>query len=82
MVDILFVRVFGVKAAVQLKRGMAGAGVLCIIISEFRHWEKLSLVVLLIVDKSLEKGLYCTILPFCLPVSLGVKGGRESALDA
>ena len=70
------------KTAVQLKRGMAGAGVFCTIISKFCHWEKPSPVVLLVVDTSPEIGLHCTILSFCLPVSLGVKGGRESVLDA
>ena len=70
------------KAAVQLKKGMAGASVFSIIISEFSHWEKPSLVVLFVVDKSPEIGFHCTILPFCLPVRLGMKGGKESSLHA
>ena len=70
------------KAAVQLKRGMAGASVLCIFISKFRHWEKPIPVVLRVVDKNQEISLYCTILFFYLPVRLGVKGGRGCLLDA
>lgn len=58
---------------------MTVASVLGIIINKLRYWEKTSPVILLILDKSPEIGLYCTILPFCLPVTLGVKGGRKQA---
>ena len=70
------------ETTIQLKRIVANTRILCIIIGEFRPWGKSSQVVLFVVDEGPEENLYCNILPFCLPVRLGLKGGRESLLDA
>ena len=70
------------EVAIQLEGGIADAGIFCIIIGKFSHWQEPYPVILLVVDKGPEVGLHCIILPFSLAVSLGVEGGRESSLDA
>ena len=60
---------------------MAGASILGIIISEFRHKKKLCPVILFEIDKSLKVGCYYTILPFDLIVCLWVKGDEKSVLN-
>ena len=81
-VDIFFVADSWVEASIQLEGGIAGVGIFGIIIDEFSHRQESCLVILLVVDKRPEIGLHCTILPFNLAISLGVKGGRESFLDS
>lgn len=60
---------------------MAGTSVHCIIIGKFRHWKKSDPVVLLIVYKSSEIGLNCTILHLNLVIYLEAKGSRESLFN-
>ena len=62
------------EAAVQLKKGVAGAGVFRIVIGKFCHRQQPSLVVLLIVDESPEIGLHRAVLPLCLAICLRVAG--------
>ena len=81
-VDIFFVGDSWVEAGIQLEGGIAGAGIFRIIIGESSYRQEPCPVILLIVDKSPEIGLQCTILPFSLAVSLGVEGGREFPIDA
>ncbi len=52
------------EAAVQLERGVAGAGVFRIVIGEFRHRQQPSQVVLLIVDEGPDIGLHLAIFFF------------------
>ena len=81
-VDIFFVRDSWVEATIQLEEGIAGVGIFCIIIGEFSYWQELCPVILRVVDKDPEIGLYCTILSFSLAVSLGVKDSKKSLFDA
>ena len=67
---------------IEIERCVAGAGILGIIVSEFRHKKKLCPIILLEVDEGSEVSFYCTILPLSLAVRLRVKGGGEFPLDA
>ena len=69
-------------SAIELKRYVAGVGILGIVVSKLRHEKKSCPIILLEVDKSLEVGFHCTILPLSLAVRLRVEGGGESPLDA
>ena len=69
-------------SAIELKKCVAGAGILGIVVSELRHGKKLCPIILLKVDKGSEVGFHRTILPLSLAVRLWVEGGRESPLDA
>ena len=69
-------------SVVELKRRMANASILGIIISKLCNRKKLCSVILLKVDKNLEISFYYTILLFDLTVCLWVEGGRESPLNA
>ena len=69
-------------SAIKLKRCIASAGILGIIVSKLRHGKKSCPIILLEIDKGSEVGFYCTILPFNLAVRLQVEGGRESPFDA
>ena len=69
------------KAAINLKRSVADISIFCIIIGEFRYWEKSSPVVLFIDNKNPEIGFHSTILTFCLTVRLGVKCIKEISLN-
>ena len=69
-------------SAIELKRCVAGAGILGIIVSELRHGKKSCPIILLEVDKGSEVGFHHTILPLRLAVRLRVEGGGESPLDA
>ena len=61
---------------------MADAGVFGIVVGKLRHKKKPCLIILLKVDKSSEVGFYCIILPFNLPVRLGVESSAMFLLDA
>ena len=69
-------------SAIELKRCVAGAGILGIVVSELRHGKKSCPIILLEVDKGSEVGFYRTILPLSLVVCLRVEGGGKSLLDA
>ena len=68
-------------SAIKLKKCVAGAGILGVIISKLRHEKKPCPIILFEVDKSSKIGFNYTILPFGLTVRLWVKGGGESLLD-
>ena len=69
-------------AAIQLERGVAGARILGIVISELGHGQESGPIVLFKVDESSEVRFHCTILSFRLAVRLRVKGSGEPPLDA
>ena len=68
--------------AIELKRYMANAGILSIIIGEFCYKKKPYSIILLEVDKDLEVGFHYTILSFNLAVRLRMEGSEKSPLDA
>lgn len=68
-------------AIVKLKKYMANAYILRIVVNKLNHQEKSSLIILRVVDKSLKIGFYHTVLPLCLAISLSVKGGGELLLN-
>ena len=61
---------------------MASSDIFGIVIGKLCNKKKSCPIILLKVDKSLEVGFYCAILPFDLTVCLWVKGGGESLHDA
>ena len=70
------------EAVIQLKKSKANTSILCIIIGKFSHRQKVSSVILFVVDKGPEIGFRSTILHFCQPICLRVKDGKKSLLDA
>ena len=60
--------------AVKLKRCIANADILNIIISEFCYRKKLCLINLFKIDKNLKITFYCTVLPLNLAIYLRIKG--------
>ena len=80
-VGVFFKGDAGVITTVELKRCVASTRILGVIISEFRHWQKSSPIVLLPIDKGSKVGFYGAILPLSLAVGLGVRSGRETSLD-
>ncbi len=60
---------------------MTGAGIFRIIISKFSHKKELNLIILFIIDKNLETGLYYMVLPLSLAINLGVKSSKEFLLN-
>ena len=67
---------------IELKRCVTNAGIFGIVIGKLCHKEEPCPIILLKVNKGLEIGFHCTILPFGLPVCLRVKSGGESLFDA
>ena len=69
-------------SAIELKRCVAGAGILGIVVSELRHGKKSCPIILLEVDEGLEVGFHRTILSLSLAVYLWVESRGEFPLDA
>ena len=69
-------------SAIELKKCVAGVGILGIVISKLYHEKKLCSIILLEVDKSSEIGFHRTILSLNLAVRLQMKDGGESPFDA
>ena len=69
-------------AAVQLKRHMAGAQVLCVIISKLGHWYELGPVILLEIYEGSEVCFHGALLLLSLAVSLREKSGRKPPFNA
>ena len=69
-------------AIIQLKKYIAGARILNIIIIELSHWQKPYLAILFKVDKGLEISFHCTILSFDLAVYLKIEGSWKPPFDA
>ena len=67
---------------VELEGHIANANILSIIVGKLYHRKKLCLIILLKVDKNLEIGFHCAILPFDLTVRLWMESGGEFPLDA
>ena len=65
----------------KLKRFMANASILCIVISKLRYEKKLYSIILLEINKSLEVGFYYTILPLSLTIYLQIKSSKEFLLN-
>ena len=61
-------------SAIELKRDVANASILGIIVSKLRYEKKSCPIILFKIDKGLEVGFYHTILPFSLAVCLWVEG--------
>lgn len=55
---------------IKLEKYLANTCVFGIIIGKFCHWQKLSLIILFLIDKNLKKDFYDAILLFNLAVSL------------
>ena len=68
-------------SVIELEKCVAGAGIFGIIVGELCHEKKLCSIILLEVDKGLEVGFYCIILPLSLAVCLLVESGEESLFD-
>ena len=68
-------------SAIELKRYLADASILGIVVGKLRHGKKLYPIILLKVDKSLEVGFHCTILPLSLVVRLRMESDEESPLN-
>lgn len=68
-------------AVIELKRYTVGNGVFYIIILKFRYWKKPSLVILFIINKTLEIGFYGAILLLSLANNLRIEGRKESLVD-
>ena len=60
---------------------MANTGIHDIIVGKLRYKQKLCLIILLKVDKDLEIGFYCIILPLSLAICLWVEDDGESLFD-
>lgn len=69
-------------AKIELKRRMASAYILIIVISKLGHWQKSCLIVLLKVDKSSKIGFNDVVLMFCLTIRLKKECGAEPLFDA
>ena len=61
---------------------MTNAGIFCIIISKFSYKKESSPIVLFIIDKGLEIGLYYTVLLLDLAISWKVKSSRKPLLNS
>ena len=68
-------------SAIELKKYVANAGILGIVIDKLCHRKKLCPIILFKVDKDSEINFYYTILPLSLAVCLQVEGGRKFLLD-
>ena len=60
---------------------MAGILIFRIVVCVFSYWWKLSLIILLIVDKNPKIDLHCTVLPLDLTVNLSVESGKKPSLN-
>ena len=69
-------------SVIKLEKYIVGVSIFGIIISKLNYKKKLCLIILLKVDKNLEIGVYCTILPLSLVDCLRVKSGKEFLFDA
>ena len=80
-INVFFIENAGVITTVEFKGCVAGARIFCIIVGKFSHWKEPSSIILLVIDKNPEIGLYCIVLPLSLAVSLGVEGGGKSLFN-
>ena len=69
-------------SAIELKKCVAGAGILGVIVGKLYYKKKPCPIILLQVDKNLEISFYCTILLLYVVVRLQVEGSGKFALNA
>ena len=69
-------------SAIKLKKRVADANILGIIISKLYRKKEPCSIILLKIDKSLKVGIYYAILLFNLIVCLWVKGNKKFPLNA
>ena len=55
---------------IELKRYVASASILSVVVGKLRYGKKSCSIILIKVEKSLKIGFYCTILPFDLTICL------------
>lgn len=65
----------------EFERCMTRAGVFGVIVDDFRHWQKLCLIILLPIDKDMKVCFYHAFWLFHLSVCLGVEHGGKSSFD-
>lgn len=68
--------------AVELERHMVSTRIFCFVVYKFCHREKPCLVILLLIDKSLEKDFFDIVLPLCMTIYLRIKGCKQLLLDS
>ena len=68
-------------SAIELKKYVANAGILGVIVDILYHKNKPCSIILLEVNKGLEVSFYCAILLFGLTVRLWIEDGKEFLLD-
>ncbi len=61
---------------------MTNTGIFCIIVSKFSQKKELGLIVLFVIDKNSEIGLYYTVLSLELSMSWRVKSSGEPLFDS
>ena len=68
-------------ATVKFEGHIAGTRIFCVVVSKFSYWKEPSLIILLVVDKSPEISLYCTVLPLGLAISLRLEDSSKLLFD-
>ena len=69
-------------STIEFEKCVADVGILDIVVSELCYEKKPCPIILLEVDKRLEVGFHCIIMPLSLTVRLQLESGKESPLDA
>ena len=67
---------------IKLKKRVPYTSMFRVIITKFRHEQKLCLFVFFVIKEGFKLSIYHTILPLSLAFSLGVEGSRKSSFDA
>lgn len=78
--NIFFIENAKMVTIIKLKKHMANACILCIIVGKFSYWKELSPIIFLVINKNPEVGFYCTVLSLGLAISLRIEGGGEFLL--
>ena len=63
-------------SVIELKRCLANADILSVVVCKLRYRKKLCPIILLEVDKSSKIGFYCIILPLSLAVDLWMEDSK------
>ncbi len=66
---------------IELERRVANTCILGINLGEFSHQKELSPIILFIIDKNPEVGLYRKVLPLSLAINLKVESSRKPLLN-
>ena len=81
-IDVVFEKNSWIKAAIEFKRCVAGAGIFNMVVCKLSHWQEACSVILLLVYKSSEVCFHCTVLSLCLTIGLRTESRREFFFDA